>query len=146
MRSVAIVILALGLTACASTARLSGYRGSGIVSDATVIVQGKPMTITVHPREDYLLGQVTIGSAAASGFVEGLTFGLAKGHRLDPRDVDAALAAFVAPAGCTMDPVRQVGNEQVSFEGRYRCPEGVDLRALILEQRAALRDGHPLHR
>lgn len=144
LNGVAVGLLCLALTACASTSRLASYNGAGIYSDAEVVLNGHTMTITTHPKEPFLLAQVTMGSAAASGFITGLTLGLATGHRLDPRDVDAALARFVAPLGCTMAPSRMIGENNVSFEAQYTCPAGVDLRAIMLSQRAALKRGEPL--
>lgn len=146
LRFTAVLICALMLTGCASTSRLTSYRGAGIYSDAEVRLNGKIMTITLHPKEPFLLAQVTMGSAAFSGLLSGTTMGLAKGHRLDPRDVDRALQAFVQPLGCQMAPSRMIGGEHVSFEASYTCPEGVDLRAIMLSQRPALKRGEALRR
>lgn len=144
LKIVALAGLCALVSGCGTTRSLS-YRGDGASGDAIIQVNGKPLVIFVHPREDGLLAEVTLGSAAASGFVSGLTYGLARGRRLDPRTVDVALNDFVRPAGCTVDDVREVGNAQVAFEGAYHCPAGVDLRDLITAQRAALRQGLPLH-
>ncbi len=142
--AIGLALVALALSGCGTTRALS-YRGDGVTGDAIVQMNGHPLVIFIHPKEDGLMAEVTLGSAAASGFVDGLTMGLAKGHRLDPRDVDRALNAFVQPVGCTVDQVREIGNEQVGFEGAFHCPAGVDLRALINAQRGDLRRGVPLH-
>lgn len=134
--------LALALTGCASTGRLMSYTDGQMTSDGTIGVDGRAMSLYAHPTDDALLVQKSVGDATVSGALQGATFGLARGWQPDPRKVDAALSAFVRPAGCSVSPVVPVGD--TAFEGRYSCPAGVNLRAMMATQRNALRRGEPL--
>jgi hypothetical protein len=134
----------LALQACASTTRLMSYGDAGLGAHARITVQGKPMNIMMHPREQAMAVQVTAGEALATGTITGLTYGLVKGFRPDPRNIDRAMQDFVRPSGCTIQPVRMVGNEGVSFETFYSCPAGVDLRAIVRSQTPDLMRGEPI--
>lgn len=147
MRRLAIAAAtAILLSGCASTQRLGSYNDGDLTAEAQIMVQGKRMNVSVHPRDDTLLAQTTVGDAAVGGLLEGATFGIARGFRPDPREIDRSLAAFVAPVGCTVAPVGAVGGQGVAYEGRYTCPSGVDLRQLMRAQKADLMRGQPIHR
>jgi hypothetical protein len=140
----AIALVALSLTGCASVQRAASYNDGNLTADAQITVQGKRMNVSMHPVDSSLLAQTTLADAAGSGFIKGLTFGLARGFRPDPWAVEAAMRDFVRPLGCEITAVRQIGAEQVSFEGDYTCPAGVDLRATVRAQTARLMRGEPI--
>lgn len=142
-----LIIGATGLlvSGCASIQRAASYSADGQMTfDGRLNVDNHVMALSIHPKDNTLLAQRSIGDSAAGGAIAGLTFGLAGGWKPDPREVDVALGEFLRPVGCTADPARELGNDDSSFEAVYRCPEGTDLRALMAAQRAALRRGEPL--
>ena len=137
----------LGLTGCASLQRAASYSADGQMTfDGRLNVDGRVMSLSIHPKDDTLLAQRSMGDSFASGAIEGLTLGLATGWKPDPRKVDAALALFLQPVGCTASPSYEVGRTDSNYEAAYSCPAGVDLRALMAAQRDALRRGEPLRR
>lgn len=129
---------------CASTQRLASYGMNN--AQAQIVVEGRKMNVFSHPTDQALLISKTLGDASAGGAIEGLTFGLARGHKPDPRAIDTAVAAFLAPVGCTSRPVAEVGSGDVQYEARFTCPAEVNLRALMFAQKAELMAGAPLHR
>lgn len=135
---IAAVVAGLSLSGCASVQRMSTYSGP---ATAQIVVEGKRMNVWVHPRDPSLMVVMTVGDAAAGGFVRGLTFGLAGGFKPDPRAIDAALTRWLAPVGCQTTPVQELGNDDTNFEARYSCREGVDLRQVLIAQRASLITG-----
>lgn len=141
-RLVTIATAALMMTGCASVQRLSSY-GTG-QADAQIGVQGRRMNVWLHPSEASILTGMTVGDAAGGGFLRGATFGLAGGFKPDPREIDASLAAWLAPTGCSAAPVREIGKDSINFEAAYRCPAGVDLPALVESQREALMLAEPI--
>ena len=139
------VLAAMALSGCASVQRAASYSADGqFHTDARITVDNHAMSVSIHPQDNTLLAQRGIGDSAAGGFVQGLTFGIVKGWKPDPRLVDQALAEFVRPVGCRVDPVKEIGSDNTSFEAVYHCPAGTDLRALMVAQREALRRGEPL--
>lgn len=144
MKTTMMIALAasVALGGCASVGRLTSY-GAGN-ADAQIRVQGKGINIWMHPRESFILTGITVGDAAASGALQGLTFGLARGYKPDPREIDAALRSWVAPTGCRVEPVREVGSNDTNYEAPYTCPAGVDLRAIVEGQRDGLMRGEPI--
>lgn len=135
----------LGVTGCASMQRAASYSSDGqITFDGRLTVDGRVMSLSIHPQDDTLLVQRGIGDSAAAGALQGITFGLARGWKPDPRKIDAALASFLQPAGCTTSPSYEMGATDTSYEARFSCPAGVDLRVLMANQRDALRRGEPL--
>ncbi len=140
----AALAAAVMVSGCASIQRTASYNDGNLTADAQIVVQGKRMNVSMHPVDNSLLAQTTVADAAGGGFIEGLTFGLARGFRPDPWAVEAAMREFVRPLGCEITAVRQIGANQVSFEGDYRCPAGVDLRATVRAQTARLMQGLPI--
>lgn len=136
-RFLALALAALTLTACASMNRALSFGNR--FADARYTVAGKTFSVWVHPSEDVIMLQSTWGDAAASGFVEGATLGLAE---TDPAyHTWMAGARYLAqPAGCEVRDLRPV-DQDIHWEFDYSCPEGVDLRALIMAQRDQLRHG-----
>ena len=136
---VAAVALAL-LSGCAGISRALSY-GNGW-ADAIYTTQGKRYEVWMHPKDNTILLNGSIGDAMAKGVIGGLTLGIAG------RDADASVwmtgaRAFLDPAGCRVKDLYPVQLPD-SWEVVYECPNGVDLRQLVREQRAALRDGKPL--
>jgi hypothetical protein len=114
-------------------ANLLAYNWAG--SDAMIIDTGRSFQIYVHPRQDKLLVQPSMSQAL---------------HDVPGRWPLAyfrhAAEAFVAPLGCGISEMDVVGPKAgASWEASYVCPEGVDLRALIREQRRGLKTGAPIH-
>lgn len=132
----------LGLTGCASASRLMSYSDGQMTFDGRVYVEGRIMSLSVHPRDNALLVQKSVGDASTGGAIQGLTLGFARGWQPDPRKIDEALAVFGRPVGCSFSPVVTVGD--TAYEGRWSCPAGTDLRALMADQRDTLRRGEPI--
>lgn len=127
------------LGGCASVSRSLSY-GTGL-ADAHPMVDGRAYRIYIHPTDPTILMQRPLGTAVGQGFVQGATLGIAApGTAYDPWK--QAADAFLAPVGCTASDVYSLG--QGTWEARYSCPAGVDLRALVMAQRQALRSGAPL--
>lgn len=142
MRLIAIALALLTLCACASTGRAMTYGNR--FADARYTAAGKSFSVWVHPAENVVMLQSTWGDAAGVGVVEGLTFGIA--------DTSPAYQTWMAgahhlidPVGCEVRNLRPL-DQDIMWEFDYVCPEGVDLRALIMTQRTQLRDGARLHR
>lgn len=142
------VIAAVGcsLAGCASMQRAASYASDGQMSfDGKIMVEGRSMDMSIHPRDNTLFVQRGMADSAAAGALQGLTFGISRGWKPDPRKIDEALRVFLQPVGCTAAPSYEVGSTDTNYEARYSCPAGVDLRAIMAEQREALRRGEPLH-
>lgn len=137
----AIAAVGLVLTGCASVQRVASFSGP---ATAQIMVEGRRMNVWVHPREPSVMVAMTVGDAAGGGLIEGLTWGLARGFKPDPRNIDAALTQWLAPVGCRASPVVELGSDDANFEARYTCREGVDLRQLLTAQRAQLMTGAPI--
>jgi hypothetical protein len=52
---------------------------------------------------------------------------------------------IVAPIGCGISDIRPLWRSGAAWEATYVCPAGVDLVALVKEQRPALKQGEQLH-
>lgn len=141
---VGLLAAAMGLGGCASMQRLTSYSDGNLTADAQVWVQGRPMNVSMHPRDQTMLAQMTVADSATAGMIRGATFGLAGGFKPDPREVDRALTRFVGPTGCAVTPVQEIGHDSISFEAAYSCPAGVDLRAIVKAQHAALMRREPI--
>lgn len=146
MRHIFVIILAaVSVTGCASMQRAASYGSDGQMTfDGKIEVAGRAMDMSIHPRDDTLFVQRSLGESAAAGALQGLTFGIARGWKPDPRKIDEALRIFLQPVGCTASPSYEVGSTDTNYEARYSCPAGVNLRAIMAEQRDALRRGEPL--
>jgi len=141
----AMILVALSLAGCASMQRAASYASDGQMTfDGKIQVDGRWMDMSIHPRDDTLFVQRGIGDSASAGALQGLTFGIARGWKPDPRKIDEALRSFLQPVGCTASPSYEVGSTDSNYEARYSCPAGVDLRAIMAAQRAALQRGEPL--
>lgn len=133
---------AVAVSGCASTGRMLTYGNNN--AQAQIDVAGRKMNVWSHPTEQSLLIVQTVGGAAAGGAMEGATLGLVKAREPDPRDIDAAVRQFLAPVGCTPQPVTQLGSGGIQFEAAFTCPEYVNVRAMMFAQKEALMRGQPL--
>jgi hypothetical protein len=141
-----IAVVSGSLAGCASVQRAASYGDGQLTFDGKLAVEGREMSMSIHPRDSTLLVQRTLGDSAAAGALQGLTFGIARGWKPDPRKIDEALRLFLQPVGCTASASYEVGSTDTNYEARYACPAGVDLRAIMAAQRDALRRGEPLRR
>ncbi|MET4683911.1 hypothetical protein [Brevundimonas faecalis] len=120
----AAAVLILG--GCASTGRLLSY---GVeLSDALLRMGHAQFSIYVHPKDDTLLIQRRVMQTSNYD-----------GQEL----IRIAAAQFLEPVDCTVTEVRLIAPG--GWEAGFACPAGVDLRALVQQQRAALQTGAPLH-
>lgn len=138
--TVAVCVGALALAGCgAGFARLGTYGNDR--ADAKTSVEGREYALHVHPEDNTLLIQRGFGAAMGQSLVQGATFGAV--NMSEPMPVWRAAARWLLdPAGCEVVEIYQL--EQISYEAVYRCPEGVDLRQMVTEQRERLRSGLPL--
>ena len=144
MKPIPIIAVAALLSGCGTLSQLNAYDTGRATADAQIEVQGRRMNLWFHRTEPQVLAGLTVADAAGGGAIRGLTFGLAEGFKPDPRAIDTALAAFLAPTGCRADPVRQIGGQSINFDARYSCPDGVDLRAMVIAQSSSLMRGEPI--
>ncbi|RZI99840.1 MAG: hypothetical protein EON90_09970 [Brevundimonas sp.] len=136
------LIIGLSLSGCASTGRLLSYGNNN--AQAQIDVAGRKMNVWSHPTDQTLLIVKTVGRATADAALEGATLGIADATRPDVRAIDASVARFLAPVGCTAQPVAQLGGDAVQFEAAFNCPVGVNLRALMFAQKDGLMRGEAL--
>lgn len=139
-RAMAVAVLAMMVTGCgAGFSRLMSY-GSDL-ADARTSVDGRNFSLFIHPADDTIL--ITRGTAAALG--QGVASGLTLNSidLTEPKPVWMRAAQWLAePAGCEVLDAYRIAD--ASWEAPFRCPAGVDLRALAAAHRADLRDGQPL--
>lgn len=133
------LIVAIGLSGCASTSRLLSYGNNN--AQAQIQVGSHRMNVWSHPTDQSLLITKTVGAAAAGGALEGATFGIVEAQRPDVRAVDAAVARFLEPVGCTARPATQLGGGGLQFEAAFSCPAGVNLREMLFAQKDDLMRG-----
>ena len=106
-------------------------------ADAKVLDdQGRTYTIYVHRKHDVLLiqprmSEIIGGAGAVSHW--------------PINSWRHAAETFVAPLGCGIPDVYAVTKAGATWEATFVCPTGVDLRATVIAQRAALQQGQPLH-
>lgn len=142
LRMAVAIAACVALAGCGTTSRLLSYGNNN--AQAQIEVGGRRMNVWSHPSEPSLLIVQTVGDAAAAGAVRGATFGLSEGRQPDVRDVDAAVARFLAPVGCRAQPATQLGSHAIQFEATFTCPQGVNLRALMFAQKERLMRGGEL--
>lgn len=140
MRGLAAVAAALVLGGCANVSRMVSY-GTGW-ADAIVTLNGVRMEMYAHPSDPTVMMQVWIGRVMGQQVLEMVTLGLAdNGPGIETWRAGARW--LVEPAGCKVEELRPL-DQADTWEARYACPEGVDLRALIEAQRDQLREGRQL--
>lgn len=128
----AILIVALVLAPPAVAGGIFDY---GHMPDATVIIEGRTFRLTLHATRDTILLQPTMGEAWS--FSDPVL-------RWPMRAWQQAADAFVAPVGCKITDIDGTGVGS-AWEAEFTCPLGVDLHALVADQRALLQRGQPLH-
>ena len=140
MRRSAAVAAVLVLGGCANVSRMVSY-GTGW-ADAIVTLNGVRMEMYTHPTESTIAMQVSMGRVLGQQVLEMVTLGLAdNGPGIETWRAGARW--LVEPAGCKVEELRPL-DQADTWEARYACPEGVDLRALIEAQRSTLREGRRL--
>lgn len=123
----------------AGFARLGTYGNDR--ADAKTQVDGREYALHVHDEDDTILIQRGFGAAMGQSLVGGATFGVV--NMQEPMPVWRAAARWLLePAGCEVVEIYQL--ERISYEAVYRCPDGVDLRQMVTDQRERLRNGLPL--
>lgn len=119
-RLITCLLLAALVAGCASMTRLNSYGAR--MSDARVHVGRAGFAIWVHPVDDTIVVQERLGGALAGAIGEGLTF-----NAIDtsPADVVSrhAAAAYLGHFGCRV--VDSWRLEDISYEVRFACPDGV---------------------
>ncbi len=142
MRNILMMLVAaFALGGCASLDRMASYGNH--FADAKVKVDGRGFNIWVHPVDNDLLIQRSLGAAMGQGFVEGLTFNSL--NLMEAKPVwKAAAEQITGPLGCTVTDAYTLDN-RTSWEAPFTCPAGVDLRAIVHAERPELRLGQPVH-
>lgn len=130
------------LAGCSNMSRTASY-GTGW-ADAIYGVYGKRIEMYAHERDSTLLLQVSLGRAIGQGFIQAATLGLADDGP-SFATWKAAAEWIVEPVGCEVVELKPL-MQATTWEVRYRCPAGTDLRAMITAQREQLRRGIPLAR
>ena len=113
-------------------------------ADAIYGVHGKRIEMYAHEKDQTLLLQLSVGRVMGQSMVQIATLGLA-GDGPSLATWRAAAEWVVEPVGCEVAELKPLMRDN-TWEMRYRCPEGVDLRAMIMAQRDLLRRGIPLAR
>lgn len=145
MKAILIALVAgVALAGCASTGRLLSYGNNN--AQAQIDVAGQKMNVWSHPSEQTLLIVQSVGAAARGGAIEGATFGLAQARHPDPREIDASVARFLAPVGCSARPAIELGSGGIQYEAAFSCPSDINLRQMMFAQKDGLMRGEPLRR
>lgn len=136
----ASVVVAAALSGCgAGFARLGTYGGER--ADALTEVDGRKYSLFVHPADDTVLIQRGLGAALGQAVAEGATFGAVSMQ--EPKPVWRRAADWLLnPVGCMTTDVYEL--ERISWEAPFVCPQGVDIRKLVQDNRSTLREGQPL--
>lgn len=128
----ATAVLVAGLLAStpAAAANLLSYT----IAAAKLRIEGRTFRVTVHPKQNLILLQASIGESFSGGRADLWPVGTWR----------AAAEAMVTPIGCGISEVKVLSKIGGSWEAAYVCPEGVDLRLIYLAQRKQLDKGEPL--
>lgn len=132
VRKAHLAIAALLCVGCTSINRATEYRAN--VADARNYDTAFEMMISIHPRDDTLLISPRV---------------LLSDPVIAPAEPGAHLIrrvaeSFLGDTGCTISAVRPMARPW--FEAAFVCPPDFDLRAAMVAQRAALREGAPVQR
>lgn len=100
--------------------RIMEYEGGGL--RRLVRIDGRLMTVLIHPREPSLLVQRNPGGALLQGAAEGLSLGTVPAA-LPENVYERAALAVLRPAGCRLTDLRSLDG-RVSWEAVYACPGG----------------------
>ena len=121
MRLIITTLLCLALAGC-GTGRLLSYGGQ--LSDASVRLGPAQFSVYVHPSDDTLLIQRAISQTSSTD-----------GAAL----IGIVAEQFLEPVGCTHGPAASIAAG--SWEVPFDCPDSIDLRSLVADQRQNLRAG-----
>lgn len=136
MRNIVLALaLVLALGGCAAGFSRALSYGNRF-ADARFDLAGQEYTAWVHPTDSTIMLQNGYGAAVGAGVADGLGVGV--DAKFD--QWRAAAERLVAPTGCSVENLRPL-DQAIMWEFDYRCPDGVDLRAMIMAQRDELRDG-----
>lgn len=136
-----LAILVAGLSGCAAVSRSASYGME--LADAQPVVDGRAYRIYVHPQDETMLIQRPVMTSLGKSFVTGATLHIANpGAAYGPWK--QAADAFLAPVGCKATDVYSLGGDTQTWEAKFQCPPGVDLRKLVRDERQSLRAGAPL--
>jgi hypothetical protein len=128
------------LSGCAGLSRTASYGNR--LADAKTVVDGRGFSLWMHPTDHTILIQRAAAPAIGRAFIEGLTFNAAHFNEPKPIWMDAA-RTLTDPAGCAVTDAYTL-DDRMTWEAPYQCPQGVDLRAEVMEQRDRLRGGERL--
>lgn len=131
MRAPAAAIGLILAAASAQAASLLSYPMNW--GQATVHDEGRTFKLWVHPKENRILLEASLGEAM-----------LNNPSKWPIEYWRHAAETFVTPAGCGIEDVAAHWRAGGAWEATYVCPPGVDLRALVNAQSAALKKGLPL--
>lgn len=135
VRAAGLIVLGFALAGCVAVSRSASY-GMQMHPSTVVLDDGRNYRVYVHPTEDTILLQRPILKGMGQAAVRGATFHLAQpGEAYDPWKRAAAM--FIEPLGCKVTDVYSLGGDTGTWEARYTCPKGVDLRALVRERHGA---------
>lgn len=137
------VALVLGVAGCSTLGRLSSY-GSGL-ADANFNYEGYAVSASMHPTDDVILFRPALAQGLGGSFARGLTLGLV-GQESSQAKWSGIANGFLAGAGCRADTMDALDPSSGYWEVAYVCPDGVNLRQLMADQRGDLRRGEPLRR
>lgn len=141
MRATIMAAAMLAVAGCATVSRLASYGNSA--ADANFAYDGKGYSAALHPDEDVILIRPGFAEGVAAGAVRGATLGAA--GRMGGAEAWRAVGEhFLAPSGCRVEQLQPLDQSAGYWEYHWRCPPGVDLRAMVASQRAGLRRGEPL--
>lgn len=136
----AVTAVAAVLSGCAGLSRMTEY-GSRL-ADAKTTVDGHSFSLWVHPRENAILVQRGFGGAMGQSLASGATLGAV--NMMEPKPYWTKAAQWLTdPLGCTVTDAYSLDNK-ITWEAPFTCPESIDLRAKVMQQRDSLREGAPL--
>lgn len=129
------VALTLTVALLGGSAQAAGMMSYGMATaDAELVYEGRAFSIYVHPKQDLLMLQPKLSETFKPPIPPEWPIGFWRG----------AAEQFVKPAGCGIPEVHVLSKNGATWEASYLCPAGLDLRALILAQRSALKRGSEL--
>jgi hypothetical protein len=134
--------VAMALSGCASVSHALDY-GDLRLADAKFETEHREFSLWLHPEQDTALIEGRLVDNAVQGSTRWATGGLWN-IRTPYAGWREGARTFLQPVGCEVLEMTPYKTDAV-WEFRYRCPQGVDLRALVHAQRGDLRDGKPLH-
>jgi hypothetical protein len=132
---VSLAVAGAAFSAAAEPATMSSFGIWRFSADGYVQADDRRFSIYVHPKENLLMIQPKIADTV----------------RMNPSQWPVqvwrdAAEAFVEPLGCDISDVEVMMRSGATWQAAYVCPSDVDLRKLVREQKADLKQGVPLHK